>query len=537
MSLRVNFAKDLTLLMKRLLPLFFPALLLAQQPEFDVLIRGGTVIDGTGAARYRADVVLKGDRVVLISRAPITERRALRVIDATGKIVSPGFIDMHAHIDPLINLPGMESAIRQGVTFTLGGPDGGSPLPLGAYMDAREKQTIGANVGYLIGHNTVKGRVMGTVNRPPTDDEMTQMKTLVAQGMADGAFGISTGLRYLPGNFSTIDEVIALSKVAADAGGIYTSHLREEGLGLFEGVAEAITIGREAKIPIVLTHHKAVGSKMWGQSVTTLRMLDSARRIGIDVMADVYPYTATSTGLGVLIPTWAFDGGDTSFVRRTKDPVLRDSIKKGIIFNILNDRGGGDIARIQFSNVRWQPALNGKNLADWARERGLAPTPENGADLVIEGELKGGGSMIYHVLDEKDVQRILAHPQAMVGSDGRLARPGDGSSPHPRAFGTFPRVLGRYSRDLKLFSLETAVYKMTGQSAARLKLKDRGVLKQGAFADVVVFDANAIADRATFENPAQYPVGVDYVFVNGVAAVDAGRFTDVRAGRVIKRGK
>ncbi|MEK7402080.1 MAG: D-aminoacylase [Gemmatimonadota bacterium] len=522
--------------MKRsLLLLLAPALLGAQ--EFDVLIRGGTVIDGTGAARYRADVAIKGDRVVLVSRTAVATNRAARVVDATNRIVSPGFIDMHAHIDPLANLPGMESAVRQGVTFSLGGPDGGSPLPLGTYMDARDKQGIGANVGYLIGHNTVKQRVMGTVNRPPTAQELDSMKALIAGGMRDGAFGISTGLRYLPGNFSRIDEVIALSKVAAQAGGIYTSHLREEGLGLFQGVAEAITIGREARIPIVLTHHKAVGPGMWGQSVTTLRMLDSARRIGIDVMADVYPYTATSTGLAVLIPTWAFDGGDSSFVRRTKDPVLRDSIKSGIIFNINNDRGGGDIARIQFSSFRYQPGLNGKTLADWARQRGLSPTPETGAELVIEGQLHGGASMIYHVLEEQDVQRILKHPQAMVGSDGRLSQQGDGTSPHPRAFGTFPRVLGRYVRDLKLMSLETGVYKMTGQSAARLKLMDRGVLKPGAFADVVVFDEATIADKATFENPAQYPVGIDYVFVNGVAAVDSGKFTDARAGRVIRRGK
>jgi N-acyl-D-amino-acid deacylase len=512
-----------------------PALVGAQ--EFDVLIRGGTVIDGSGSARFRADVAIKGDRVVQVSRTTIAANRASRVVDATGKIVSPGFIDMHAHLDPLPNLPGMESAVRQGVTFALGNPDGGGFLPLAPYMEAREKQTIGANVGYLVPHNTIKQRVMGTVSRAPTTDEMAQMKAHVAQGMADGAFGISTGLRYLPGNFSKIDEVIALSRVAADSGGIYTSHLREEGLGLLEGVAEAITIGRDAKIPIVLTHHKAVGQQMWGKSVTTLRMVDSARRIGIDVMADVYPYTASSTGLSVLIPTWAFDGGDTSFVRRTKDPVIRDSIKKGIVFNILNDRGGGDISRVQFSNFRYKPDLNGKNLADWARERGLAPTPENGAELVIEGELNGGGSMIFHVIDEKDVQRILSHPQVMVGSDGRLSRPGDGSSPHPRAYGTFPRVLGHYVRELKLMSLETGVFKMTGQSAARLKLKDRGVLKAGAFADVVVFDERTIADRATFTNPAQYPLGIDYVFVNGVAAVDGGKFTDARAGRVIRRGK
>jgi dihydroorotase/N-acyl-D-amino-acid deacylase len=403
-------------------------------------------------------------------------------------------------------------------------------------MEARENQGIGINVAYLVGHNTIRQRVMGMAMRAPTPDELQSMQTLVAEGLGQGAFGLSTGLRYLPGNFAKTDEVIALSRVAADSGGIYTSHLREEGLGLIEGVGEAITIGREAHIPIVLTHHKAVGTKMWGASARTLAMVDSARRAGIDVMMDVYPYTATSTGLAVLIPTWAFDGGDTAFARRLADPALRDSIKRGIIFNILNDRGGGDLSRVQFSSVRWQPELNGKTMADWAHQRGLEPTPENGAELVIEGQQKGGGSMIYHVLDESDVQRIMRHPQAMIGSDGRLSRPGE-TSPHPRAYGTFPRVLGRYARDLKLFPLETAIFKMTGQSAARLKLRDRGVLRAGNFADVVVFDPATIADKSTFEQPHQYPVGIDFVFVNGVAAVDAGKFTDARSGRVLKRAK
>ena len=509
----------------------------AQAPEFDVVIKGGTVIDGSGAARFAADVALKGDRIALISRTPIAPARAARVVDARNRIVAPGFIDMHAHIDPLPQLPAAESAVRQGVTFALGGPDGGSPLPLGAYMAAREKQTIGINVGYLVGHNSVRRDAMGMADRAPTPDELSRMKSLVAHAMGEGAFGISTGLRYQPGNFSKIDEVIALSRVAADSGGIYTSHLREEGLGLIDGVAEAITIGREARIPVVLTHHKAVGQKMWGQSVRTLAMIDSARRLGIDVMADVYPYTATSTGITVLIPNWAFGGGDTAFARRLNDPVLRDSIKKGIVFNLLNDRGGGDIARVQFSNVRWQEELNGRTLADWAKQRGLAPTPENGAELVIEAELKGGASMIYHVLDEADVQRIMKHPHVMIGSDGRLARFGDASSPHPRAYGTFPRVLGRYSRDLKLFPLETAVFKMTGQPAARLGVRDRGILRAGNYADVVVFDAETIADRSTFEQPHQYSVGIDYVFVNGVATIDNGRFIDARAGRVLKRTK
>lgn len=521
-----------------LLPLAFAASLGAQQaPEFDVLIRGGTVIDGTGAARYAADVALRGDRIALISRQPIAPSRAARTVNATGRIVAPGFIDLHAHIDGLPNLPGAESKARQGVTTALGGPDGSGPLPLAAYMTAREEQRIGINVAYLVGHNTVRRQVMGVVNREPTADELARMKALVAEAMGQGAFGMSTGLRYLPGNFAKIDEVIALSRVAADSGGIYTSHLREEGLGLIEGVAEAIAIGRGARIPVVLTHHKAIGRKMWGQSVRTLAMVDSARRSGIDVMVDVYPYTATSTGIGVLIPTWAFDGGDTSFTRRLADPVLRDSIRRGIIFNLENDRGGGDISRVQFSSVRWQPELNGKNLADWARQRGLAPTVENGAELVIEAQTRGGASMIFHVLDEQDVQRIMAHPQAIIASDGALARFGDASSPHPRAYGTFPRVLGRYVRDLRVLSLETAVHKMTGMPAARLGLRDRGVLRAGAIADVVVFDPATVADRSTFETPHAYPVGIDWVFVNGAAAVDDGTFTDARSGRVIRRAK
>jgi N-acyl-D-amino-acid deacylase len=391
----------------------------AQQPEFDILIANGTVIDGTGAARYRADLAIKGDRIVAVSRAPIASSRAARVIDAAARIVAPGFIDVHAHIDPLPQMPGAESAVRQGVTTALFASDGSAPFPLAPYLTERERQGIGLNAAYMVGHNTVRQRVMGMANRAPAPDELRHMKALIAEGMRDGAFGISTGLRYLPGNFARTDEVIELSRVAADSGGFYASHLREEGLGLFDGVAEAITIGKEARIPITLTHHKAVGAAMRGASVRTLAMVDSARRAGIDVMVDVYPYTATSTGIAVLIPTWAFAGGDSALTRRLADPVLRDSIKRGIVFNLLNDRGGGDLAKVQFSRARWQPSLDGRTLADWARERGLEPTPENGAELVIEAQQQGGSSMIYHVLDESDVQRIMLHPQAMIGSDGR----------------------------------------------------------------------------------------------------------------------
>jgi dihydroorotase/N-acyl-D-amino-acid deacylase len=524
------------------LRLAFAAVLVAttagaqQQPRYDLLITGGTVVDGTGAARYRADVAITGDRVTLVSRTPIARARAARVIDATGRIVAPGFIDLHAHLEPLAQLPGTRSAVTQGVTTALGGPDGSSPWPLATYMKARETQGIGINVGYLVGHNTVRGAVMGTANRAPTAGELARMRAMIAQGMGDGAFGISTGLRYVPGTYSNIDEVVALSQAAADSGGIYTSHLREEGLGLLEGVGEAIEIGRRAHIPIVLTHHKSVGQKMWGKSVVTLGLLDSARRAGVDVMADVYPYTATHTGLSVLIPSWALADGDTAFARRVADPVLRDSITRGIVFNILNDRGGGDLRRVQFSRVSWDESLEGKTLGDWAERRKLALTPENGAALVIEAQQKGGANAIYHVLDEADVRRIMSHPQVMIASDGRLSTPGDGH-PHPRAYGTFPRVLGHYVRDEHVLTLEQGVHKMTGMPAARLGLRDRGVLRDGAAADVVVFDADRIGDRATFAEPHQYAVGMDVVLVNGVPAVLGGKFTDARAGRILRRSR
>ena len=502
--------------------------------RYDVVISGGLLIDGTGSERGRADVGIIGDRIAYISDTPIPADRAARVIDASGRIVAPGFVDLHAHLDPLPQLPSAESALRQGVTTAVGGPDGGSPWPLAPYLAAREAARVGPNVAFLVGHNTVREEVMGMADRAPTAAELARMQSMIAQAMGEGAWGISTGLKYLPGAYSKIDEVVALSQSAADSGGFYTSHLREEGLGLIESVAEAIEIGRRADIPIVLTHHKAVGTPMWGKSVTTLRMVDSARRAGVDIMMDQYPYTATHTGISVLIPSWAMADGDTAFSRRLKDPVLRDSIERGIVFNILNDRGGGDLARVQFSRVRWKKDLEGRTLKDWAVERGLEPTPINGARLVIEAELAGGANAIYHVLEEADVKRIMAHPQTMIASDGRLSQPGDGH-PHPRAYGTFPRVLGRYVRDERVLTLEQAIHKMTGMPAARLGMTDRGRLRVGAFADIVVFDPATIADKATFTEPHQYPVGIDYVMVNGKLAVDGGKFSDIRAGRVLRR--
>ncbi|HEX9562899.1 MAG TPA: D-aminoacylase [Gemmatimonadaceae bacterium] len=506
----------------------------AQTPQYDLVISGGVVVDGTGAAGFRADVAITGERIAAVSRTPIDAALARRRIDASGLVVAPGFIDLHAHLEPILSMPDAESHVRQGVTLALGGPDGGGPAPIGPYLARVAAMPLGMNVAFLTGHNTIRRAVMGTANRAPTDAEMQRMRAMVAESMGQGAFGLSTGLRYVPGYYSRTEEVVALSQVAADSGGIYTSHLREEGIGLLDGVAEALEIGRRAKIPVVLTHHKAVGQRMWGKSAVTLAMVDSARRAGTDVMIDQYPYTASSTGLSVLIPPWALAGGDSAFRRRLEDPVLNDSIERGVIDLLINDRGGGDLRRVQFSRVSWDSTLNGKTLYDLVTRLNIEPTVQNAAPVVIDAQIRGGASMIYHVIDEADVKRIMAHPMTMIASDGRLNRLGD-AMPHPRAYGTFPRVLGRYVRDEHVLTLEQAVRKMTGMPAARLGLTDRGCLREGCAADVAIFNPMTVRDVATFTDPHHYPEGIPYVIANGVPVVDNGTFTRARPGKVLKR--
>lgn len=522
----------------RITPLLLLSCLLSPvlpaQQVYDLVITGGTILDGTGAPGFRGDVAVRGGRIAVVSRASLAGARTTRVIRADGLVVAPGFIDLHTHLEPLPRLPDAENYVRQGVTLAVGGPDGGGPSPFGAYLARLDSLPLGLNVAYMTGHNTIRRAVMGMAGRAPTAEELERMKRLVAEAMHEGAFGLSTGLFYLPGTFATTDEVVALSQVAKDSGGFYTSHLRKEGLGLFEGVAEAIEIGRRTGIPIVLTHHKAVGPRMWGQSATTLAMIDSARRAGVDVRADQYPYTATSTGLGALVPQWAGEGGDSAFRRRVETPALRDSIIRGIIFNLENDRGGGDLRRVQFASVSWQRNLEGRTLHDWVVERGMATNTRNAAELVVEGMLKGGASMVYHVLDEGDVERIMKHPMTAIASDGGPQRLGQGV-PHPRSYGTFPRVLGHYVRERKVLTLEEAVRKMTSLPAERLGLADRGRIAVGAMADITVFDPATVKDQATFQQPHQYPAGIPWVIVNGVPVVENGAFTSRRPGQVLRR--
>jgi N-acyl-D-aspartate/D-glutamate deacylase len=448
--------------------------------------------------------------------------------------ISPGFIDMHTHLGPLMNIPDATSHLMQGSTTALGGPDGGGPWPFEPYLDSLDKMSLGMNVAYLVGHNSIRKAVMNMDNRVPTEEELVIMKSYVQQAMEAGAYGISTGLKYLPGAFSNIDEVIELSKVAAEYDGIYTSHLREEGLGLLEGVSEAIEIGRQANIPIVLTHHKAIGMPAWGKSKITLAMVDSARAEGIDVMMDQYPYTASYTGISILIPAWARAGGQEEFINRTGDPVLRDSILAGIEFNILNDRGGGDLRRVQLAKTPWDESLSGKTLHEWAERRGMVPNEKSGALLVLEAQLKGGGTAIYHAMDENDVERIMRHPMTMIGSDGRLTNMDEGW-PHPRWYGTFPRVLGEYVRDKHVLDLSTALAKMTSMPADRLGIPNRGRIKVGNIADITIFDANTIKDNSKFTDPHHYPTGIIYVLVNGVVTIDDGKMTDKRAGLLLRK--
>lgn len=513
--------------------LIYVLALVSCSPKYDLIIRNGMIIDGSGAPGFRADIAIEGERIVKMG--PGLRGRAHRTIDASGRIVAPGFIDVHAHLEPLPMLPSAESHLRMGVTTAVGGPDGSSPLSIGAYLDTLERLGVGINTAYLIGHNAIRTEVMGMENREPTPDELQRMQAHVEAAMKDGAFGLSTGLKYLPGAFAKTEEVVALARVAARHGGVYTSHIREEGLGLIEAVQEVIDIAEGAGITAVITHHKAIGQPMWGASKITLAMVDSARTRGLDVCIDQYPYTASHTSISVLIPAWAMEGGRyDAFAKRCEDPVLRDSIKRGIVYNILNDRGGGDLRRIQFSSFNWKPELEGKTLYDWALAEGLDPTPENGAELVIQAQLHRGANCIYHAMSEDDVVSIMQHPVTMIASDGRITEFGKGH-PHPRVYGTFPRVLGRYVREMKVLDLPTAIYKMTGLPAQVFGISERGRLAEGYFADVVVFDADAIADKATFELPHQYPVGIDWVLVNGAVVLEHGRFFDVRSGKVLRK--
>ena len=486
------------------------------------------VVDGLGTPRFDANIAIKGDRIVAISRQPIDPADARDYVDIDGLVLAPGFIDNHAHVQTTIHEhPLAENFTRQGITTLIAGlHSGDQPWPLDEYAASLD---VAPNVGFFAGHTWTRKQVLGLANRAPDHDELQQMRDLVEQSMQQGALGLSTGLLYVPANYAETEEVIELAKVAARYGGIYVTHMRNEATGLLESINETIRIAAEADIPAHINHHKAAGVSQWGWSEKSLALIDAARESGLDIRHDLYPYTASSTRSAILFPQWVMAGGPDEFADRVRNPELLPSIRDEMREIFMNDRTGGDLRRIQFRVLHSDQSYNGKRLADLAADRGLPNDLDTGIDLVIELQLKGGFSAIFHAMDEADVIRIMRHPLSMIETDGDPVSYGQGY-PHPRSYGAFPRVLARYVRELGVLSLEEAVRKMTSMPADQYNQKERGRVVEGAFADLVVFDPDTIKDEATYADPHRYPTGIDHVMINGRFVIRSGALTGERPG-------
>jgi len=497
-----------------------------------VILEGGSVYDGRGSEPQVADVGLLGDRIEAIG--DLSHCAAGRRLDATGLAVVPGFVDIHSHgTRGVFDVPLAENLTRQGVTTAIGGPDGSSPYPIGEYLARLDATPSAVNFGLMVGHGTIRREVLGNVDRAPSTRELEAMSDMVADAMAEGAFGLSSGLKYPPGTYADTDEVIALARVAGEAGGIYISHMREEGLAVLDAVRETIRIGEEGGLPTQITHHKVLGAPMWGRSVDTLALIDEALARGVDVSLDQYPYTASSTGISILFPAWSLAGTREDLLARLDDPDARRRIRDGIVVNLRDDRGGDDPDNVVLARCGWDPSLNGMSLADVLTVQDREVSLTTAAELTMELQTEGGCSGIFHAMQEEDVRRIMQHPQTMIASDGGILAPGEGV-PHPRNYGAFARVLGHYSRDEGVLGLPEAIRKMTSLPATRLDLVDRGVLEAGAYADVAVLDLDAVEAPATFKEPHQYSTGAVHVFVNGVAVILDGETTGTRPGRALR---
>ena len=530
---RAPFARKLTILgVVAILSCALAPSPIAQNQPYDLLLRNGRIVDGTGSSWYRGDVAVRGDTIVRI--APFITDSAARVIDVAGQVIAPGFIDIHTHARRgIFDVPTAENYVRQGVTTLMEGPDGSSPVPLKPFFARLEALPKSVNIGAFIGQGSVRSAVIGEVNRQPTAEELEKMRGLVEQGMKDGAFGLSSGLFYVPGTFTPTEEVIELARVAARFGGIYISHMRDEASGVIESVKETIAIGEQGALPTQVTHHKIIGQANWGKSVDTLRLIDEARARGVDATIDQYPYTASSTSIqAALLPAWAQEGGRAETLKRLKDPATRARIKAESVKIIRNERGGGDPKNVVIARCEWNPSLAGKTLADVTRLRGMEPTVENAAEAALWIVENGGCGGIFHSINEADLERILKHPATMIGSDGEIPIFGK-DHPHPRSYGTFARVLGVYVRERKTITLEEAVRKMSTFPAARLGLLDRGLLRPGMKADIAVFDPAQVRDAATFEQPHKYAEGFSMVIVNGQVVFERDRMTAARPGRVL----
>ena len=495
---------------------------------YDVLIRHGRIVDGSGNPAFFADVAIRDGRLAAIGK--ISGEAALE-IDAKGLVVAPGFIDVHTHAEEIDDLPLGENFVRMGVTTLVLGNCGSSALDVASFFQRLEATNISPNVATLIGHGTVRGKVMGgSFMRPPTAEELEKMKGMVEQGMKDGAVGLSTGLIYLPGTFAKTEEIIELAKVAARYDGIYASHMRDEGHEIFDALNELFRIAREAGIRAEVSHLKLSGKSNWGQTEKVLAAIEAARAGGLDITQDQYTYTASSTGLSQLVPEQWREGG------RFKERLAVAADKAKLVAEMkekLRKGGREDYAYAVIASYRHNPALNGLNLVEAARKARGSDSLDDQIELVLDIQLHNGASGIFHGIDEEDLQQFLRHPNTMFASDSGVRKFKDGV-PHPRGYGNNARVLARYVREFKLLRLEDAVRRMTSLPAATFRLKDRGLLREGGWADVVVFDPAKVQDEATFSDPHHYATGFEWLLVNGVPVVKHDTHTGARPGRTLR---
>ncbi|MDQ4121606.1 MAG: D-aminoacylase [Acidobacteriota bacterium] len=501
------------------------------EAQYDLLITNARIIDGAGNPWFRADVAIKDGRIARIGR--ITPSLAKESIDAQNQILAPGFIDVHAHVENIFSLPEAENFVRMGVTSLVSGNCGGSPVDIEKYFAEFASKPIAVNLATLIGHNTIRGEVMKLENRAPTPEELERMKALVEKAMRDGAVGISTGLIYVPGVYAKTDEVVELAKVVAKYGGVYATHMRDEGNEVVEAIKESINIGEQAGLPVEISHFKISSKRLWGQNQMTLGLVREARAKGLPVTVDQYAYTASSTSLDTMLPDWALAGGREEGKKRLADAATRGKIVKEMK-ETLKQSQFKDYEYAVVASHTAKPEYNGLNIKEITRRAKGSTKLDAQIEQIFEMYAAGGAQMVFHKMSEPDVEAFMREPFTMIASDSGVRRFGSGV-PHPRGYGNNARVLGKYVRELKIISLEDAVRKMTSLPAQTFGLKDRGLIREGFAADLVLFDEKTIADRATFENPHQYPVGISRVFVNGKAVFDGGKMTAARPGVALKR--
>lgn len=506
---------------------------LADEQDFDLIIKGGRIVDGTGNPWFYGDVGIRNGRIAAIGN--ISPARAVRVIEANGKIVAPGFIDVHAHIEGDIEArPLAESYLRMGVTSVITGNCGSSESPLGEWFGKLEKQGISINVGSLVGHNKVRRLGMnGDFDRPPTAEELEKMRSLVSQAMRDGAVGFSTGLEYVPGIYAKTDEIVALAKAAAEYGGIYTTHMRDEGIAIEQAIKESLEVGALAHCPVEISHFKISAKKRWGASELTIKLVEDARAKGQQVTVDQYLYTAGATSIDIIFPAWVFDGGETKVKERLNDAATRQRAIREMLAK-ASGQGFDDLSFVQITNYTPNPAFNGKRLNEIAKMVKGNDAAEAQAELAMEIRLQGGAGIVVHKMSDVDVERIFRQPFTMIAADAGVMDINSKANPHPRGFGNNARVLGLYTREKRLISLEEAVSKMSSLPAQTFGLWERGILRPGMVADVVIFDEQTVADRATFEQPKQYATGFDYVLVNGQVVIDNGKHTGTKPGQILR---